>query len=130
MKKLYSIGISVFILLNANSQSLDPSFNGKGFTTIDFLKGNINNEVNGQILPQSDGSFIVLFQLNGFTIYGHYSSDGELDKSFGKEGFSEPLAISEARGAIQSNGKVVIAGLLYTQQTQLDFSLARYNTDG
>src|SRR6185436_15675301 len=56
---------------------------------------------------------------------------GELDKSFGKEGFSEPLAIADARGALQSNGKIVIAGLVFNSpQTEFDFFLARYNLDG
>src|SRR5205823_1660150 len=62
-----------------------------------------------------------------------YNADGSLDSSFGNNGLvitdfgfdSQAFAL-----AVQTDGKIVVAGYTFTGGSQYDFALARYNTDG
>jgi len=64
-----------------------------------------------------------------------YNSNGALDSSFGNSGivsssFSTNNAIARTM-KIQSDGKIVVAGHIYTLNNDFDeFAIARYNTDG
>src|SRR5438270_13926496 len=95
MKKILLCFIASFALLNGYSQagSFDHCFAGKGWTATDFLKGNLYDETNGQVLVQSDSNYIVVFEVNGYTLLARFCSHGVRDTKFGTGGYSDPVRI-------------------------------------
>jgi uncharacterized delta-60 repeat protein len=103
---------------------LDPTFGtpGKVTTNIDSY------DYGRSVALQSDGKIVVA----GDTFYrgfarARYNPNGSLDRSFGGTG---RVTTSQGDGgyavAVQSDGKIVVAGASYND----DFAVARYNTDG
>lgn len=131
MRKIILLVTSFTTALVANCQSLDPSFGGKGYKSFDFLTGNFYYESGGQALRKADGSFFVLYQVNGYTVFSHYSSNGERDAAFGNSGYSQTLSITEARADLQPDGKIVVAGTIFNSESHTsDFGVARLNANG
>ena len=118
--------------------SLDKSFSDDGKQTTDF--GGANDGAR-DVAIQSDGKIVVAGATHGqgnsdgdFAL-ARYNVDGSLDKSFSGDG----RQTTDIRGgsdsghtlAIQSDGKIVVAGISYPQSGgRGDFGLARYNVDG
>src|SRR4051812_24523060 len=109
MKKILLCFIAFFALLHAYNQagSLDPSFAGKGWTATDFMKGNLYQEFGRQVLLQNDGHYIVVFEVNGYTMLARYCSNGAMDTRFGTGGYSDLAPITQVKAALQSDGKIV-----------------------
>ncbi len=143
---LLVIDISVFIILIAGCGgggseggevaarhapgSLDTSFGGDGMVTTSvgdpFNWGNtmaIQSDgkivlAGASLMPSTDWSFVVV----------RYNPDGSLDISFGVNGaVTTPLGWANDI-AIQSDGKIVVAGEIWN--TDSDFAVVRYNIDG
>jgi uncharacterized delta-60 repeat protein len=95
------------------------------------------------LLLQPDGKIV----LSGFVTEGavntgatydfavvRYNGDGSLDSTFGNGG----IATADFAGSgdrvywsvLQPDGKIVVAGVAFSQATGSDFALARYNTNG
>src|SRR6476619_4173936 len=132
MKKIYLCTIALLTLFFAYSQdgALDPAFAGKGWTTTEFTRGNFYYESGRQVFLQTNGTFIVVFNINGYTVLARYlTKNNTLDISYGTEGYSEPVHLEYAAAAQQTDGKIVVTGL-YNVTGNLDFGLARFNTDG
>ena len=105
MKKSYLFLISLLVFTGTYSQSFDSSFAGKGYTAVNFVSGNFNNEGAGQVLRKSDGTYLVLFQVNGYAILAHYLANGDgLDLNFGTAGYSQSVFVSQAKAALQPDG--------------------------
>ncbi|MUG95780.1 hypothetical protein F7734_26855 [Scytonema sp. UIC 10036] len=106
----------------------DPSFGmgGKVFTNL----GNIDSA--NSVAIQSDGKIVVAGS-NGDFALARYNTNGTLDSSFGAGG----KVVTDFNGstdhgnsvAIQSDGKIIVAGVAWSN-SQTDFALARYNTNG
>lgn len=126
---------------NANG-TLDTSFGTGGKVTTAF--GVLSESINA-IAIQTDGKILATGYGNGDNLTGNndfllarYNADGSLDTSFGTGGKVRTAigAIDEAAFAvaIQSDGKIVAAGLVYYTDTsqfyRSDFALVRYNTNG
>jgi uncharacterized delta-60 repeat protein len=124
-----------FALARYNTDgSLDTSFDSGGKVTTDFGGG---NDRAYSVAIQSDGKIVAAgYSSNGsnndFALV-RYNTDGTLDTNFdsgGKVttdfGGGDDQAYSVA---IQSDGKIVVAGLSYTGSNN-GFALVRYNTDG
>jgi uncharacterized delta-60 repeat protein len=125
-----------FHILRFNQNgSLDNTFGSGGVTTINIYSGfsNIVGELNGLKL-QADGKIVVVGALlngtGGRVI--RLNANGTSDNTFGSSGV---LTISSISGvsinnlndvAIQSNGKIVVAGLA----NNTDFAVIRINADG
>jgi uncharacterized delta-60 repeat protein len=123
-----------FALMRYNSNgSLDTTFDGDGKVTTDF--GNSNDFANS-IAIQSNGKILVAgqsFNDNNwdFTLT-RYNSNGSLDTTFDSDGkVTTDFGNSDDDGAfsvaIQSDGKIVVAG--YSYNRDLQFALTRYNVD-
>lgn len=120
-----------FILARYNSNgTLDTSFGAGG----KVISG--DNAVATAILVQTDGKIVAggYTFTNGnfdFTLV-RYNTDGSLDSSFGNEGkvITDLDAGSDGIYALshQSDGKIVAAG--FSNVTNDDFAIARYQTDG
>jgi uncharacterized delta-60 repeat protein len=133
MKKIILCTIALLGLFYAYSQdgALDPSFAGKGWTTTDFTRSNFYSEYGRQVLLQTNGTFIVVFEINSNTILARYlTKNNTLDASYGTDGYSVPVNLQNGRAALQSDGKVVVTGLYTNANNAVDFGLARFNADG
>jgi uncharacterized delta-60 repeat protein len=115
--------------------SLDTTFDDDGIVVTD-IAGGVDNGYAMAI--QSDGKIIVAGSTasgenNDFAVV-RYNTDGSLDTSFDTDGkvitdLSSSYDI--ARGvAIQSDGKIVVAGATVVPVTSLDFGVVRYDTNG
>ncbi|MBI5842518.1 MAG: cadherin domain-containing protein [Chloroflexi bacterium] len=126
--------------LDDTPTSLDPTFGVGGKTTFGFktfLHGKVTAKFNSNSYGyataiQADGKIVMAGVSNGDFALARFNSDGSLDTSFGANG----LIVTDFGGndaafaaAIQSDGKIVLAGSSYQSGTQ-KFALARYNSDG
>ncbi|MCH8903888.1 MAG: T9SS type A sorting domain-containing protein [Bacteroidetes bacterium] len=103
---------------------LDSTFNSDGIVTTDF-----ENFSDGarSVAIQKDGKILAAGHASNWAGQGElgmvrYNSDGTLDNSFGEAGKVSIRGGSATSLAIQSDCKIVVAGL--------DFSITRYNIDG
>ena len=86
---------------------------------------------------QADGKIVVAGTDNSHTgdfALARYNTDGSLDTSFSCDGkqvtdFAGNVEVGNGV-AVQSDGRIVVAGSSFSQATANDFAVARYNTDG
>jgi uncharacterized delta-60 repeat protein len=130
-----------FILASLNKNgSVDTSFGTNGQVVTSFGTGTPATAAG--IAIQSDGKIVVAGTANDPTSFenefalARYKTNGSLDSSFGTGGevltnFGPTTPASLKSVAIQSDGKIVVAGSITDQTTFTDdFALARYNTNG
>jgi uncharacterized delta-60 repeat protein len=122
-----------FILARYNSNgSVDNTFDGDGSQTTDFG----GDDFAASIALQSDSKIVVTgqtFNAGPDFATARYNTNGSLDNTFSGDGkqitdVSTSDDIAKA-AAIQSDGKIVIAGYSWNGSTN-QFSLVRYNSDG
>ncbi|MBZ0207449.1 MAG: T9SS type A sorting domain-containing protein [Flavobacteriales bacterium] len=138
MKNIATLLTAWFLALAATTfaqpGSLDSTFgtNGKVFTTF-----GTSYDQGYAVAIQADGKVVVAGYSNknpddDFAV-ARYNTDGTLDNSFGTDGkVTTPIGIYDEWGksvAIQADGKIVVAGST-SSDTDDDFALVRYNTDG
>ena len=120
-----------FSLVRYNSNgSLDTSFNSTGKVVTAF--GTSHDYIFSAAL-QADGKIVVAGNSYNGTKYNfalaRYNTNGSLDTTFGTSGkvtTSMTSGTDRAYGMIlQSDGKILVAG-----ESNFDFGLARYNTNG
>ena len=140
-KKHFSIVSFVLLLLLiplvvlAADSDLDPTFGSGGIVTTNFPTAGIDE--GRAVALQADGKIVAAGSAYTGAATGsdfalaRYNSDGSLDATFGAEGLvttdvggSQEVARSVA---VQGDGQIVIAGW---SDSQLDFILARYNSNG
>jgi uncharacterized delta-60 repeat protein len=112
--------------------SLDSSFNEDGISSV--------NIAIVAVAIQGDGKIVVAGNTGQKVAIARCNSDGSLDSAFGEDGRQTTAFLvkknyhSSARSlAIQSTGKIVVAGALARNvggYIHNDFALARYNADG
>lgn len=136
-KKLLKLGLMLVLGLAlmltstvlAADGSLDATFDNDGWTTTDFG----SNDEGIAVALQSDGKIVVAGNSNNDFAVARYNSNGSLDTSFDSDGMLTTDLTGgndEAQAvAIQSDGKIVVAGRSYTGSSY-DFAVVRYNSDG
>ena len=110
---------------------LDSSFGNGGLVATDF--GGATDEIAYAMTMQSDGKLVVAgrtgeYPQNDFAV-ARYSSDGQLDQTFGVGGkvVSDFSSIDQASGvAVDSKRKIVLAGVAFANGANFDFTVARY----
>lgn len=112
--------------------SLDPSFGTGGKVETDVVLG---SEIAFALAIQTDGKIVVAGDAHGAFGLVRYNADGSLDTGFGVGGKVVTEIISgvpaQARDVvIQSDGKIVVAGISGSSMLAYDFALARFNSDG
>jgi uncharacterized delta-60 repeat protein len=109
--------------------SLDTSFNRTGIVLGNVPEPFGEPELVQGIAIQRDGAIVIAVggSVTAFTIVRH-RPDGSLDASFGTGGIKTSLEGSSSAIALQSDGRILVAGLLFTGGDGL--ALARFNTDG
>ncbi len=127
----FSSGFQQFALARYNADgSLDTSFGSGGIVTTDFGFG---SGFGGALAIQSDGKIVAAGRAGSDFVVARYNGDCSPDASFGSGGivttdFGGLLFDAAFAVALQSNGKIVVAGSALG--TSADFALARYTTDG
>ena len=123
--------------LTAVAGSLDHTFGADGkVTTAWTIGGTARDSRINDVARQPDGKIVAVGYVNNgsnkdFAI-ARYNADGSLDGSFGTGGlvYTDISGHDEARAvAIQSDGKIVVAGLA-TVGGGFDFAAARYRPNG
>ncbi|MGC8765465.1 MAG: hypothetical protein ACP5QT_06235 [Brevinematia bacterium] len=122
-----------FALVRYNTDgSLDSSFGTGGKTIVD-IRGD-RDEIRGMVL-QNQKIVVAGFASPSFDFaLVRFNTDGTLDNTFGVNG----KVVSDIYGgcdwvadaAIQSDGKIVVAGGSWFNASFYDFSLARYDNQG
>ncbi|RUT06030.1 hypothetical protein DSM106972_032360 [Dulcicalothrix desertica PCC 7102] len=112
--------------------SLDSSFGTGGRVTAGFGSGTAYATA-----IQADGKIVVVGEAyNGSSDFAiaRYNPNGTLDTNFGNGGkVTTDLAGRTDRGysvAIQSDGKIVVAGITYNASNTTDIAVMRYNPNG
>jgi uncharacterized delta-60 repeat protein len=124
-----------FALARYNTNgSLDTTFDGDGKLITEI--GTSQDYANG-VAIQSDGKIVVAGQSYNGSNYDfalvRYNTNGSLDSTFDGDGkLTTAIGLADDHAysiAIQSDGKVVVAGQSYNG-SNYDFALTRYNTNG
>jgi uncharacterized delta-60 repeat protein len=128
MQKLILFIITIFTCCCTTSYSqpgiLDPSFANKGIVNTDFgAAAQIFSVVAHQVLIQPDGAMNVILATRGRITITRLLADGTIDSSYGENGYSQSVSGQNAKGVLQSDGKIVVA-------SGSRFTLVRYNIDG
>jgi uncharacterized delta-60 repeat protein len=125
-------------LMSGSTSSFDPSFGTNGHGTVvtsiaSFAQGR------GALALQADGKIVLAgtthidsSNVSENLVLARYNSNGTLDTSLGGSGMVITDFGQNETGndlAIQSDGKIIVAGKRYTE-TASDFLLVRYNIDG
>jgi uncharacterized delta-60 repeat protein len=121
----------------AAAGDLDPTF-GTGGKVITGPPGPLSTA--HAVVLQPDGKIVVAGNAFDPIATGinfglaRYNPNGSLDTSFGTAGvvttdFSNPNDQANAI-ALQPDGKIIAAGITYSNATRFDFALARYNPNG
>jgi uncharacterized delta-60 repeat protein len=128
-------GIDYWALARYNADaSLDTSFDGDGTVT---TAADGTFPFFGDVALQHDGKIIVAgaytFSNPSFAV-ARYNPDGTLDSSFDGDGWVT-TRIGTTNDfphgvAVQSNGKIVVAGRANFNPSSWDFVVVRYNTNG
>lgn len=120
---------------NANG-TLDTTFNGTGYVTASLSTG---SEEARAMLRQPDGKILLVGFANTASssdfALARFNADGTLDTSFDADGkVTTDIGTNTTdfayAVALQSDGKIVVAGTTNDGGNNTNFALARYNTDG
>ena len=112
---------------------LDPSFGSSGIAHLNSI-----NNLEG-IAIQSDGKIVVGGYSDDNFALARVNTNGIIDTSFGDNGYaitvlkdeSEIESLSYIKNIdIQTDGKIVASGFIYSPVTYYDMAVARYNTNG
>ena len=115
--------------------SLDASFNGTGTVTTSIGASDASGF---GVAVQSDGKIVVAGSafngINNEFAVARYNVNGSLDASFNGTGkLTTGFAGGDAAGnsvVLQSDGKILVAGVGTSFATGEDFAVARYNSNG
>ena len=127
---------SDFALARYNSNgTLDTTFSTDGLLTTDF---NGDDDWGSAVALQLDGKIVLAgYSFNGSNndfALARYNSSGTLDTTFSTDG----MLTTDFNGdwdygyavAVQTDGKIIVAGTSTNSSSGEDFTLARYNSDG
>lgn len=122
-----------FALVRYNTDgSLDTTFDTDGKVTTDI--GTSTSDGGNAVAIQSDGKIVVAGTSGIALALARYNTDGSLDTSFGTDGKVTAAIVGQQdigrAVAIQSDGKIVVAGTARTSGVTFDVFVARHNTDG
>jgi uncharacterized delta-60 repeat protein len=113
---------------SAAAGGLDPTFGQHG--TVSVASDSSSLATPSALLEQPDGKILVV---DGSEIL-RFNSNGRLDSGFGKGGRVEtPLDANTSLGAdaaLQSDGKIVVAGRISVGTDATDVLVMRFNSDG
>jgi uncharacterized delta-60 repeat protein len=121
-------GNSFAVVRYTSTGALDSSFGQGGLVTTPGGEAN-------SVALESDGKIVIAGTDSGSFAVARYGRNGTLDSSFGQGGMVltsvGTSSYTFAQGlALQSDGKMVVAGFAFRDGISPAFTLARYNSDG
>jgi len=121
-----------FAIVRYNTDgTLDTTFDSDGKVATDF---NLSSDDARGMVVQSDGKIVVVGTNGSDVALMRYRSSGTLDTAFdgdGKVNTSVNSGVEAGKSvALQSNGKIVVAGYTTNSSGYTDALLLRYNKDG
>ena len=141
MKKLFTLITLIYSCVGVLGQAgqLDSAFGTNGIVKTD-VGSNLLYQFDSrgiQVLSKADGSTYIIISASNHTYIAKLLSDGSPDKSYGNQGFSTAAQIIPNKAALQSDGKIIIAGYIIVpslpgSNTNIgnNFAVARFNIDG
>ena len=118
--------LSVCEMSKGQSGTLDPSFGSGGFVLTPANIAPFPGGTSRRAFVNPDGTILIVLQ-SGKGIITRRLSNGSIDASYHNNGYSDVVSLTLGSAAIQTDGKIVLAGA--ATQTS-GFMVARYNTDG
>jgi uncharacterized delta-60 repeat protein len=112
----------------AAAGDLDASFGTDGVVLIDP-----SDAFGAAIAVQENGKIVAAAQCNSGLCLARYNSDGNLDTSFGTDGkttTSPTVYYAPVGVALQTGGKIVVAGTCSDAQTLQGFCVTRFSSAG
>ena len=111
---------------------LDSSFGKVGWVEEDFVKVNFYYESVLQAFLHKNGSYDLLIGgLNGgANALARFLPNGTLDKRFANEGYLFVTYMTVLKAVEQEDGKIIIAGTKYNDESAKNMNMVRYNPDG
>ncbi len=132
-----TVGNQLALVRYNTDGTLDTGFDGDGKTTT-LINGYSLNGSSASVVLQNDGKIVIActYYDGSFSKIGvvRLNDDGSLDDSWGTNGIVQTSIGNyddEVYGiAIQTDGKILITGYSFFENSMNDFFIARYNTDG
>ena len=121
---------------------LDPAFGDGGRLTTAFSDSEEFVDAAWSVNQRRDGGYLVFGEtcdagyMTCELALAAYDADGSLDRDFGTQGLvvtdpgTESACAWPRRSIVQTNGKLVAAGVALQQSGDIDMLLLRYNADG
>jgi uncharacterized delta-60 repeat protein len=130
--RIVTLSVALFgLFLYSRSQSgtLDKAFGKNGIVeTVLTGNGNTIPSYTRSCFISHDGKLELVVELGAQVVINRREINGKIDSGYGKNGFSVSVDMIQPLGAIQMDGKIVVAGASGYSNT--DFVLARYNLNG
>ena len=138
--KIFS-ALTIFILIAGirygraqTPGSLDETFGRDGRVITDMGADDYSHA----LVIQPDGKLLVAGRIDNDSNYdfavARYNTNGKLDNTFGKNGrVTTPVGDGDDKAmsmALQTDGKIVLAGYALKQSDDNDFAVVRYNANG
>ncbi len=130
MKKIILLFCIIALYHGVKGQSGVPDLafgNNGAILTPPSSTGDIFSPIARQCFVQADGTIYLVLQANNKAKITRRLSNGNIDLSYGNNGYSVVASMNVITAALQADGKIVVAG---GTDVLSDFMLARYNTDG
>lgn len=120
-----------FALIRLNEDgSFDNSFGHSGIV----IANSNRSEVSETMVILDDGKILLGGYSDDNFAVAKFNADGTIDTSFGANGYSITTFMSSPsfikKIALQSDGKIVLAGFLINESNIYEMAVARLNTDG
>lgn len=123
-----NVSSSDFLVVRYNVDgTLDNSFDTDGIKIIDFGGG---YDVARSLVIQTNGKIIVVGHSGNSIALARLNTDGTLDVSFDTDGKVLTSSGKAYSVALQTDGKIVVAGNITTGGVDDDFVVVRYNANG
>jgi uncharacterized delta-60 repeat protein len=107
----------------------DMTFGQNGIVKTNILgKGNVLSEVARKTIVLPDQKLLWVIEVGTYTVLSRRLPNGDVDPSYGENGYSEPVKLHRPNAVRQSDGKVIVVGA--SEYSNSDFVVARFKEQG
>ena len=115
MKKIYLLPVLLLAFANcieAQTPVLDPGWGTGGIVKTPSGNPYLSDCTNAGLLLRGDSAIYQINQETGSSFIVKRFMDGTIDSTFGTDGVSDPLPITDSHAALQADGSIVVGGLV------------------
>ncbi len=125
---------SIFMVLHSAGKTYIAKRLADGSPDISFATSGFSGPFDLNVLQatwQADGKILILYRIAmGDIGMARFKTTGNLDSTFGNNGIQSTNIRLLSAIAVQSDGKIVVAGQEFTGSSFFDYLIARFNSDG